>query len=192
MGQHIGAAGFTGNVLPKGPEGAHLHFEARKSPYGFNNNSIINPNSYLAGSTSVGGENKSVDTGGKVSLESIDKIAAAMGTTAEVFSDVMENGIMTQYPGRRFGGSMTMNKPYVVGESGPEVFMPYGSGGRVVPIKYNMPKMASGGIIDGTVNNAPAINISVNGVNDPSQAADRVMQLLNQQMRRKDFGGSFA
>lgn len=43
LGQHIGESGYTGNVRPKGPGGAHLHGEARKPPYGFNGRDIVNP-----------------------------------------------------------------------------------------------------------------------------------------------------
>jgi hypothetical protein len=86
---------------------------------------------------------------------------------------------------------MTMNKPYMVGENGPEVVMPYGSGGRVVPIKYNVPAMASGGIINGGMGSAsPQINVTVNGVNDPKQAADRAAQLINSEMNRRKFSRS--
>ena len=34
-GQLIGRSGWTGNVVPKGPEGAHLHFEARRTAMDF-------------------------------------------------------------------------------------------------------------------------------------------------------------
>jgi hypothetical protein len=86
---------------------------------------------------------------------------------------------------------MTMNKPYMVGENGPEVVMPYGSGGRVVPIKYNVPAMASGGIMNGSMaSSSPQINVTVNGVNDPKQAADRAAQLINSEMNRRKFSRS--
>lgn len=32
----IGLSGWTGNVVPKGPEGRHLHFEARTDPFDIN------------------------------------------------------------------------------------------------------------------------------------------------------------
>jgi hypothetical protein len=113
-----------------------------------------------------------------------------MGTTAEVYSKVKTEGLGSLVA-RRFGGSMTMNKPYMVGENGPEVVMPYGSGGRVVPIKYNVPAMASGGIMNGSMaSSSPQINVTVNGVNDPKQAADRAAQLINSEMNRRKFSRS--
>lgn len=40
-GQRVGLSGYTGNVRPKGPRGAHVHFEVRKDPYGYYNH--VNP-----------------------------------------------------------------------------------------------------------------------------------------------------
>jgi TP901 family phage tail tape measure protein len=120
----------------------------------------------------------------------LDKIATAMGTTAATYNKVMNEGVASLV-GRQFGGSMTMNKPYMVGENGPEIVMPYGSGGKVVPIKYNVPAMASGGIINGSMaSSSPQINVTVNGVNDPKQAADRAAQLINSEMNRRKFSRS--
>ncbi len=194
-GEHIGDAGFTGNVFPRGKDGTHLHFEARRYPYALESASILNPNKYLSGASSLGGDQQGSDTGSDsgstgLSLKTLDKIATAMGTTAEVYTQVKNEGIASLV-GRKFGGSMTMNKPYMVGENGPEVVMPYGSGGRVVPIKYNVPAMASGGIINGSMaSSSPQINVTVNGVNDPKQAADRAAQLINSEMNRRKFSRS--
>jgi murein DD-endopeptidase MepM/ murein hydrolase activator NlpD len=190
-GEHIGEAGFSGNVIPNGPEGAHLHFEARKSPYKFERDLILNPNSYLSGASTAGGEQQGTETVSEgLSLKTLDRIATSMGTTAEVYSKVKNEGAVSLL-GRKFGGSMTMNKPYMVGENGPEIVMPYGSGGKVVPIKYNVPKMASGGIMNGSMaSSSPQINVTVNGVNDPKQAADRAAQLINSEMNRRKFSRS--
>jgi murein DD-endopeptidase MepM/ murein hydrolase activator NlpD len=194
-GEHIGDAGFTGNVFPKGKLGTHLHFEARKPPYTFVADSFLNPNKYLSGASDLGGDQQGSDTGSDtgsqgLSLKTLDKIATSMGTTAEVYSKVKNEGAISLV-GRRFGGSMTMNKPYMVGENGPEIVMPYGSGGRVVPIKYNVPAMASGGIMNGSMaSSSPQINVTVNGVNDPKQAADRAAQLINSEMNRRKFSRS--
>jgi len=120
----------------------------------------------------------------------LDKIAIAMGTTAAIYNQVKNDGVSSLL-GRKFGGSMTMNKPYMVGENGPEIVMPYGSGGKVVPVKYNVPAMANGGIINGSMaSGSPQINVTVNGVNDPKQAADRAAQLINSEMNRRKFSRS--
>jgi murein DD-endopeptidase MepM/ murein hydrolase activator NlpD len=194
-GEPIGYAGFTGNVIPNDKNGTHLHFEARRDPYTFKADSFLNPNKYLSGASDIGGEQQGSDTGSEtastgLSLKTLDKIATSMGTTAEVYTKVKTEGLASLVA-RRFGGSMTMNKPYMVGENGPEVVMPYGSGGRVVPIKYNVPAMASGGIMNGSMaSSSPQINVTVNGVNDPKQAADRAAQLINSEMNRRKFSRS--
>lgn len=43
MGQHIAESGYTGNVRPRGPKGAHVHMEVRRAPYGFNSRDIVDP-----------------------------------------------------------------------------------------------------------------------------------------------------
>ena len=57
-----------------------------------------------------------------------------------------------QYTGRQFGGPVTKDKPYMVGETGPEMFVPSGSG-TIVPNKG----LNNGG---GTVN----VNFNINAV----------------------------
>jgi hypothetical protein len=88
---------------------------------------------------------------------------------------------------------MTMNKPYLVGENGPEVVMPYGSGSRVDP-RFNVPSGSSistvlqdyGDIINNSSYNNMVVNLSVNGVNDPNEAANRVIDILNYETNRRN------
>lgn len=51
IGTQLGNQGYSGNVVPKGPDGAHLHLEIQqKSPYGqslHNPNNCIDPTPYL-------------------------------------------------------------------------------------------------------------------------------------------------
>jgi hypothetical protein len=154
---------------------------------------------YLRGEDGLGGKDTLPnDVGGAATTTvipdevapNLDKIATAMGTTAAIYNQVKNDGVASLV-GRKFGGSMTMNKPYMVGENGPEIVMPYGSGGKVVPVKYNVPAMANGGIINGSMaSGSPQINVTVNGVNDPKQAADRAAQLINSEMNRRNFSRS--
>jgi len=146
---------------------------------------------FLSGGDGLrGGKGGQTDNNVQSQSDSLDQILAAMGTTTEIYNKVMNEGVASLI-GRRFGGSMTMNKPYMVGENGPEIVMPYGSGGKVVPIKYNVPAMANGGIINGSMaSGSPQINVTVNGVNDPKQAADRAAQLINSELNRRKFSRS--
>ena len=120
---------------------------------------------------------------------------AGQGTVQEL-TDLMNEGaaaVYTPFPGRKFGGSMTMNKPYLVGENGPEVVMPYGSGSRVDP-KFNVPSNSSitkvskdsGDIISNSSLNSMVVNLSVNGVNDPNKAATRVIEIINSEAKRRN------
>jgi TP901 family phage tail tape measure protein len=183
QGEEIALSGNSGNS-----SGPHLHFEVFKGSAKSDNR--INPLSAISGSYTGKTGTEDVSKSDTQLEEKIEKIAPAFGTTAETYNKVKSQGIMSLI-GRKFGGSMTMNKPYMVGENGPEVVMPYGSGGKVVPIKYNVPAMASGGIINGSMaSSSPQINVTVNGVNDPKQAADRAAQLINSEMNRRKFSRS--
>ena len=121
--------------------------------------------------------------------------SAGQGTVQEL-TDLMTNGaaaIYTPFNGRQFGGSMTMNKPYLVGENGPEVVMPYGSGSRVDP-KFDVPSGNSistisqdyGDIINNSSYSNMVVNLSVSGINDPNMAADRVIEILNSEASRRN------
>jgi TP901 family phage tail tape measure protein len=193
-GDHVAEAGFSGNVIPKGPDGAHLHFEVRKSPYGFNKESIVNPNSYLSGSYSVGGKDIDfTEESTRTRQQAIAMLASSGEASPSDLTNLMEKGaasVYQSYPGRRFGGSMTMNKPYLVGENGPEVVLPYGAGSRVEP-NFSIPS-ASSGIIDGAGAGSLSQNISiiVNGAKSPQEVAKYVVEQINKQDSRRDFGRS--
>ena len=190
-GQHIGEMGATGNVT-----GPHLHLEMGSGVY----RNATNPLKYLTGSGSVGGEDQNVSGDGysdERTLKDAIKLAseAGQGSIAEL-TDLMANGaaaIYTPFTGRQFGGSMTMNKPYLVGENGPEVVMPYGSGSRVSP-RFNVPSESSvatvsqdyGDIINNNSYSNMVVNLSVSGVNDPNKAADRVIEILNAESNRRN------
>ena len=49
-GQQIGVMGFTGEVVPKGPGGAHLHFDIIEN----NGTSFVDPMPYLRGDRKIG------------------------------------------------------------------------------------------------------------------------------------------
>lgn len=179
QGEVIALSGNSGNST-----GPHLHFEV------FKGGKRMNPLAAISGNYTGPTGTQEISESDTQLEASVEKIATAMGTTEATYNKVMKDGVASLI-GRRFGGSMTMNKPYMVGEDGPEIVMPYGSGGKVVPIKYNVPAMASGGIMNGSmVSSSPQINVTVNGVNDPKQAADRAAQLINSEMNRRKFSRS--
>jgi TP901 family phage tail tape measure protein len=193
-------AGFAAwNRWQFGANNKHIHAIEIGNPK-LSKSAAAQVRAYQRGEDGLGGKDTlsndyKVDTSSVANIPNevapnLDRIATAMGTTVDTYNKVMNEGVAPLI-GRKFGGSMTMNKPYLVGENGPEVVMPYGSGGRVVPIKYNVPAMASGGIINGSMaSSSPQINVTVNGVNDPKQAADRAAQLINSEMNRRKFSRS--
>ena len=76
--------------------------------------------------------------------------------------------------GRAAGGSVTGGATYLVGEKGPELFTPSGSG-TIIP----------NGIMGGGSN---VINITVNGAIDPISTARQITQILN---REATLSGTF-
>jgi hypothetical protein len=137
-----------------------------------------------------------VEVGTRSVEDAIKQAAAAGQGTIQELTSLMAEGaaaVYTPLTGRRFGGSMTMNKPYLVGENGPEVVMPYGSGSRVDP-RFNVPSGSSiatvsqdyGDIINSNSYSNMVVNLSVSGVNDPNKAADRVIEILNRETGRRN------
>lgn len=66
---------------------------------------------------------------------------------------------------RALGGSVSANTPYVVGEKGPELFMP-GKSGTIIP-NQNMPNNGGGGMV---------INVDARGSTDPEAVRQQVQQ----------------
>jgi hypothetical protein len=126
-------------------------------------------------------------------IANIAAVLSALGTNIATVNTVRSKGVRGIMNKREFGGSMTMNKPYLVGERGPEIVMPYGSGSRVDP-KFDVPSGGSvstisqdyGDIINNSSYNNMIVNLSVSGVNDPNKAADRVIEILNKETSRRN------
>ncbi|MGI1661389.1 hypothetical protein ACRDNQ_04025 [Palleronia sp. KMU-117] len=98
-----------------------------------------------------------------------DGIAAIGGKVGGAVSSIL--------PGRAAGGPVASNTPYIVGERGPELFVPSGAG-RVVP-NYAL----AGG------STAPVINLTITGnsfMGEDDMAervGDRIISLVKQNMR---------
>lgn len=70
-------------------------------------------------------------------------------------------------PGKAIGGSVGKNRPYMVGEQGPELFIPGGSG-TIIPNR-NLSSNGSGG-------SPISINVDARGSNDPAAVRAQVQQ----------------
>ena len=188
-GQHIGEMGATGNTT-----GVHLHLEMGRGTY----KDSSNPLSYLLGADLPSGAEIDIspEEGAQPTRtleEAISLLAGSGEATVSDLTNLMSKGagaVYSSYGARKFGGSMTMNKPYLVGENGPEVVLPYGSGSRVDP-SFTIPS-ASSGIIDGAGASSMSKNISivVNGAKNPQEVAKYVVAQINKQDSRRDFGRS--
>jgi TP901 family phage tail tape measure protein len=188
-GQHIGEMGESGNTT-----GVHLHLEMGQGTW----KNSSNPLSYLLGADLPSGAEIDIspEEGAQPTRtleEAISLLAGSGEATVSDLTNLMSKGagaVYSSYGARKFGGSMTMNKPYLVGENGPEVVLPYGSGSRVDP-SFTIPS-ASSGIIDGAGASSMSKNISivVNGAKNPQEVAKYVVAQINKQDSRRDFGRS--
>jgi len=75
--------------------------------------------------------------------------------------------------GRAVGGSIAPNTAYVVGERGPELFMP-NSSGRIIP--------------NNAIGGSPTINLNVSGAIDPEGTARTIIKVLNDSFARGTLG----
>lgn len=80
-------------------------------------------------------------------------------------------------PGRQAGGPVAPNRPFLVGEQGPEVFRPQGSG-SIVPAGETAAMMARAGqasaapvVVEVA---APAVNVNITNQNDPNEFKEEV------------------
>lgn len=67
---------------------------------------------------------------------------------------------------RQHGGPVEANRPYLVGEEGPEIFEPAGAG-RIIPADQTAAVMSGGGTT--VVAPAPEVNVQVINVTDPAE-----------------------
>ena len=107
-----------------------------------------------------------------MSLEEIGRRVSALdtgfGLSAPMDAATARRIAMT---GRASGGSVTGGTPYMVGENGPEVFVP-GIDGTIIP---------NGGMAGGSGNSGNTYAITVNsGVGDPRQIGQQVVQYIRQ------------
>ena len=78
--------------------------------------------------------------------------------------------LLGNLPGRASGGPVRVGNPYIVGERGPELFVP-GASGSIIP-NHGM----GGGAV---------YNITVNGAVDPVSTARQIRDILSQDARRQ-------
>lgn len=92
-------------------------------------------------------------------------LSGAFGSGASTPSDIASSFDAT-FPGRALGGSVGQNRPYLVGERGPELFMP-GRSGTVIPTQNTR---ATGG--GSTIN----VSVDARGATSPEMVRQQVQQ----------------
>ena len=136
--------------------------------------------------------------GSQDSIGNIAAVLSALGTNIANVNTVRSKGVRGLMNPRQFGGSMTMNKPYLVGEKGPEVFLPYGAGGKISPISYDVPQNTTGmatqtAAIAGGITTQESsnvyynVNVDASATNNPRDVANYVIRALKQEENRRSF-----
>jgi hypothetical protein len=136
--------------------------------------------------------------GSQDSIGNIAAVLSALGTNIATVNTVRSKGVRGLMNPRQFGGSMTMNKPYLVGEKGPEVFLPYGAGGKISPISYDVPQNTTGmatqtAAIAGGITTQESsnvyynVNVDASATNNPRDVANYVIRALKQEENRRSF-----
>jgi len=102
----------------------------------------------------------------------LDAALAAIAPTQETLAAAGGfMGLLNPLAGRASGGSVTGGTPYMVGENGPEVFVP-GIDGTIIP---------NGGMAGGSAGSGNTYAITVNsGVGDPRQIGQDIVQYIRQ------------
>lgn len=120
---------------------------------------------------------------GRARLNSLmDRLARSLDRTSIV--TVVTRHVSEGIPGRRFGGPVAAGSPYIVGEAGPELFVPTMSG-QIIPNNRMGHRMPTGGVSmgghGGTVIN---VNISAPPLTDPAEVGRQAVEAIRKYERR--------
>jgi hypothetical protein len=110
----------------------------------------------------------------------VDAIRTFVNTVAESALGRGLSNIIDSVTGRQFGGLVTPNRPFLVGERGPEMFVPMGAG-RIMP---EVPMMIPEFSAPDRGGEMTIINVSVNGAIDPEATARQIRRILQDAERR--------
>jgi TP901 family phage tail tape measure protein len=110
----------------------------------------------------------------------LDKLRKFINTVAESALGRGISNFIDQVTGRQYGGLVTPNRPFLVGEQGPELFVPMGAG-RIMPEvpmmipSFEAPESGGGG---------STIVINVSGALDAEGVARQIERILRDSQRR--------
>lgn len=117
-------------------------------------------------------------------IERVSKVGAALSRLSGLISGA--SGLVGKIPGLAAGGPVSAGQAYVVGEKGPELFVP-GSSGTIVPNTAMPARAPSSAAVGGTV-----INVSLpNYLGSPTEVAQVIRQELIK-IGRNNAGNLFA
>jgi phage-related protein len=111
----------------------------------------------------------------------IDRIRDFINIVAESAIGRGLSQIIDAVTGRQYGGLVTPNRPFLVGEQGPEMFVPMGAG-RIMPeVPMLVPELEFGG---GRERGGDTYVINVSGAVDPEGTARQIRRILQDAERR--------
>jgi TP901 family phage tail tape measure protein len=110
----------------------------------------------------------------------IDKVRDFINIVAESAIGRGISSIIDAVTGRQYGGLVTPNRPFLVGEQGPEMFVPMGAG-RIMP---EVPMMVPEFVAPERGGGGDTYVINVSGAIDPEGTARTILRVLDDAQRR--------
>jgi hypothetical protein len=143
---------------------------------GFIGTGVITANNTVKGFEDVMGEK---GTGKKKLMQVMDRLAADLQRETTITVTTVHRSVYESVglPGRAMGGPVTAEQAYVVGERGPEVFVPDVSG-TIVP-NHALPSPATGGLGGGIT-----LNVYAGMGTDGGDVGRQIVDALRQYERR--------
>ncbi|CAB5217021.1 Phage tail tape measure protein [uncultured Caudovirales phage] len=124
----------------------------------------------------------------RIAMENLmDRLSKAMDRTATITVRTVYEAAGVNLPGRAMGGPVAASTAYLVGEQGPEVFVP-NAAGSIIP-NYDLTSAMTGSSsvatsAAGGVSGGSSYNITVNtGVGDPRAIGQQIVELIKKYER---------
>lgn len=111
-------------------------------------------------------------------IRAFDRVREAASKAFAKASSVLSGAVPSQIPGRAEGGPVMAGRPYIVGEEGPELFVPRSSG-AIVP---------NGGAMQISVMAGATVHVS--GSADEDRLAQRISRMLADVLRDQRLGNA--
>jgi hypothetical protein len=121
--------------------------------------------------------------------EAQKKLDSIKRTIQEILGANTGVGIGVRFPGRATGGPVDAGTPYMVGEKGPELFVPSGYGRIIDAFSTNKALLSNaGGSMGGSGGGNVTINVNVSPTADKAAIGQTIVEAISSYERRSGYG----